>query len=198
MSLPLFIGISFSRLYPISFTAHLTLERFLIKTEWTEKHRNCCQGRISFWSWEDFSLVEFSPLPEDVSRQLCSQTSCEEKLTRCKQSYQARKNRRPPCLTSKSIEWPCWTSPAEKSFKHHENSPSNKHHSLVCTAREGSNVQEGISGESTHCCTTTPKMQPLPPHFCAIPFLLWKYFMMPTHPWARGSETSSLPCREAL
>lgn len=110
------------------------------------KHRNCCQGRISFWSWEDFSLVEFSPLPEDISRWLCSQISCEEKLTRCKQSYQAREDRGPPCLASKSTEWPCWISPAEKSFKHHENSPSNKNHSLVCTAREGTNVQEGISG----------------------------------------------------
>lgn len=28
------------------------------------KSTNCCQGRISFWSWEDFSLVEFCPLPE--------------------------------------------------------------------------------------------------------------------------------------
>lgn len=32
MSLPLFIGMHFSRLYLISFTEHLTLERFLIKT----------------------------------------------------------------------------------------------------------------------------------------------------------------------
>lgn len=37
-----------------------------------------------------FSLVEFSPLPKDISRWLCSQISCEEKLTGCKQSYQAR------------------------------------------------------------------------------------------------------------
>lgn len=58
MSLPLFIGISFPRLYPISFTAHLTLERFLIKPEWIEStvvHLNCCQGRISFGRERIFS-----------------------------------------------------------------------------------------------------------------------------------------------
>ena len=117
--------------------------------------------------WEDFSLVEFSPLPEDVSRLLCSQVSCKEKPTRCKQSDQARENRRPPCLTSKACH-----GHAELVQLKRVSSAINTHQHValahLCNAREGSNMQEGIAGESTHCRITTFKIQPVPPHFCAI------------------------------
>lgn len=177
MSLPLFIGISFPRLYPISFTAHLTLERFLIKPEWIEStvvHLNCCQGRISFGSERIFFLVLLCPLPKDIFRLLCLQISCKEKPIRCEQSDQTGKNRS-PWLTSEA-----YCSHAEFINLKSIASAIRRHQQTLCNTGEGSNVQQGRADASTHCSITTFKIQPAPPDFWATELSVWKYLTLPT------------------